>query len=69
VKLVGEYHESLTRLYQWLAQYVNDRFKERYEESVEQGKKASEAQDEFFDEVGIEMMTIRWETSDESSDR
>lgn len=65
-KLVQEFHESLKELYDWLTKYVNDRFEDRHEVQVEKEEQAKAAQEEFFEVAGIEMMTIQWESSDET---
>lgn len=56
-----DYQESLERLYQWLVEYVNERFEDRHQVQMEKGKHAKAAQDAFFDQVGLDMMVIEWE--------
>lgn len=63
--VIESYDQSLENLYNWLIDYLEDEFVNWLEKEDELAETARKLQDEFFDVCGIELMSVKWPTTDD----
>ena len=63
--VIKSYDQSLENLYNWFIDYLEDEFVDWLEKESELAETAKRLQDEFFETCGIELMNIKWPTTDD----